>query len=418
MTTQATVTELHPNTKALPHLFSARAWWPYYLNKVEATVTANGQINAGPDRSYVDIFNSGVLDYYDAIDVYNLGEKAKAQQFRRTIVKERESILEKALMELCKLKMLESRKQCRDRLKFTTHSTVEHEKFLKAVIGVYTPVDVAVLCHWMWQVKRNLFGREDAYQIMLVFFGKQEGGKTKAIEKLIGPLEELSFKANEKNVSDDREVQALSDNLIPYWDELSNLARVEINRLKNVITTRDFQYRPLYTNKMVKIPRRASFIGASNKSLLEILNDPSGMRRFWQFKTLDVLDWDAVNSTDYMAMWQAIDESLENGYVLPYRQQIRDIQNEFVTKEDIDLFLEFIDYQSDFTGEKTFYPIEELYSTYVEWAGGFGQIKTSHSWIARKLKSRGILSVKKDKKLGYELNPDCLINKLVLKVKV
>ena len=57
------------------------------------------------------------------------------------------------------------------------------------------------------------------------------------------------------------------------------------------------------------LPMLMSFIGTSNKSVAELVHDPSGARRFYELKTPARCDWSAINCIDYQVLWSAVSEA-------------------------------------------------------------------------------------------------------------
>lgn len=86
-----------------------------------------------------------------------------------------------------------------------------------------------------------------------------------------------------ENISVDKDsLIALTQNFLINLDELATLSKAEINALKSVFSKDKIKVRAPYERKAVTKPRRASFIGSTNKD--EFLADETGSVRFLCFE--------------------------------------------------------------------------------------------------------------------------------------
>tara|TARA_R110000868_G_scaffold164521_2_gene397184 strand:+ start:2702 stop:4435 length:1734 start_codon:yes stop_codon:yes gene_type:complete len=113
---------------------------------------------------------------------------------------------------------------------------------------------------------------------MLVFVGAQGRGKTRAVEALAGSQ---FFSETELRIGEIRGLQQLGDAWIHELGEMTPLLanRVDRNVFKNFLTTRTDKYQRLHAKRSGEYPRRCVFLGTVNDT--QILNDPTGARRFW-----------------------------------------------------------------------------------------------------------------------------------------
>lgn len=111
---------------------------------------------------------------------------------------------------------------------------------------------------------------------MLVFEGKQGGGKTTACAALFGRPYMISsisdFKSKEASIS-------LQGRWIAEVAELAALKKTDITEVKKFITETVDQYRPVHGKNTIDRPRRCVFIGTTNEH--QYLKDSTGNRRFW-----------------------------------------------------------------------------------------------------------------------------------------
>lgn len=83
----------------------------------------------------------------------------------------------------------------------------------------------------------------------------------------------------------------------------------------------------------------ATFIGASNKQVKEIIVDPTGMRRFYQLDCLPQMNWTALEQIDFLAMWTSVDEKAESP-LLGQLAQVQARQGEIRAKDSVEDFFE------------------------------------------------------------------------------
>lgn len=135
----------------------------------------------------------------------------------------------------------------------------------------------AVIAHFIWQVKRKLFGYSVVEHMCPVLVGKQGSGKTEAIEKLISPLKHVSMEGSLGTFVRESERFVFGTYYIIKLDEFAKGTKAaDIESIKNTITAPYVNYRTFYTQKMAYMPHVATFIGASNNSISEVFNDPTG----------------------------------------------------------------------------------------------------------------------------------------------
>ncbi len=138
-------------------------------------------------------------------------------------------------------------------IRFSGVSDKQLVGWLNCTIGSATDFQIGVMKHVLWSVKRKAFGMPVVYTISPSFWGLQGGGKTTAIRRLIEPIEKLTIEWSPDQAIDARNTQTLADNLVVIFDEMAGLQRVEIEALKRVISTDYTSYRPLYSNRALKV---------------------------------------------------------------------------------------------------------------------------------------------------------------------
>ena len=184
--------------------------------------------------------------------------------------------------------------------------------WLRAVTGREDQVDLAAMWHFIWQVKRKLFRLKVERHMMNVLHGRQDGGKTEAIRKLLTPVTELTDPISDMRVlTDERSHFRMYRNYVTFCDEMAKAERADVDQLKHLITEVTLRWRIMKMNRAATRPNNTTFIGASNVPIQDLIRDPTGMRRFYQIDCLEHLDWDAINAIEPLGIWISVDERLE-----------------------------------------------------------------------------------------------------------
>jgi len=93
---------------------------------------------------------------------------------------------------------------------------------------------------------------------------------------------------------------SLSENLFINLDELASLSKYEINQLKSSFSKDKVKIRRPFEKKATTSPRRASFIGSTNKA--EFLTDETGSVRWLCFEIIEI-DWDYKTKINIDSVW-------------------------------------------------------------------------------------------------------------------
>ena len=186
--------------------------------------------------------------------------------------------------------------------------------------------DVAILKHFIWQVKRKISGLEVDHHIMPILFGKSGAGKSVAVQKLIQPLMDFALISSMSVLKDRFGKRQLSRNFIMFFDELEGAGSVDVNSLKQIITAPSIEWREMHSEGIKSSPQNCTFIGCSNDPVRDRIQDSTSARRFWQLNCQDRIDWETINDLNYDAMWKSIDENLPSP-IIPLIDEINKIQN-------------------------------------------------------------------------------------------
>lgn len=348
--------------------------------------------------------DSVCLDYKELLESYKINGGKKVNRVNN-------SLLEMAFREYISKGLDEEIKKYSKVVfsdKLNESGEKELGKWVLAVTGTQDRLALKVIQHWLWAVKRNIDEQPVIHHIMPILFGKQGSGKSLAIKKLSSTLSTLTATASMMDLGDSRCYQLMAQNYIMFFDELQGLERTDVNALKRQITAENNTYRILGTHSYKTVRMRCSFIGATNRSISELIYDPTGMRRFYEIKTLDKLDWATINAIDYTAIWHSIDSSLERGYLVDeYLEELYTAQRQ---TSHIDPVIEFFTENSIMPEADAYKEVSsrELYNAYTFWANGAGYKNiASRQSITKKFISHGLPSFEIDQRKYFKINPKC-----------
>lgn len=212
--------------------------------------------------------------------------------------------------------------------------------WVTAVCGKNSDLDVVVVKHFLWQVKRKLAGLPVEQHMMPVLFGRSGAGKSVAVSKLIEPLRAVALQTDMSIFSDPFSRRAFSRNFLVFFDELQGSDNADVNTMKQIITAPVIEWRAMRSERVMSAPQNSTFIGCSNDPVRDRIKDPTSSRRFWQINCADQIDWPAINSIDYLALWRSVDENAPTP-ILEHLSDIRKVQEaEIRVKDSIEQWLE------------------------------------------------------------------------------
>lgn len=163
-----------------------------------------------------------------------------------------------------------------------------------------------------WLVRTVKCALEENYvnkNALVLVQEKQNGGKTTFCRFLIP--ESLKSYSTE-NISFDKDSMiALAENFLINLDELASFTKVEINMLKAILSKAFIKERHPFERKAKKIPRRASFIGSTNRT--EFLTDETGNVRWIPFEVLEI-DFNYSQKVNIDFVWRQAYHLFLSGY--------------------------------------------------------------------------------------------------------
>lgn len=256
----------------------------------------------------------------------------------------------------------------RQELKFKPSDRDLVADWVEAATGERNPLDIAVVRHFVWQVRRKLSGLPVEHHMMLILFGVSGGGKSVAVHKLIGPLQDVSTLRDLSIFSDQFAKRAFARSYIMFFDELSKSDQTDVNALKNVVTAPTIEWRGIGSESIHSAPQNSTFIGCSNSPVRERIQDPTSSRRFWQLNCAERLSWEKINAIDYLALWQSVDETAPCP-ILECLDAIRVVQEREIQHKDlIENWLENSCEPAPFDSNSP--GTDGLYSAFSEWCRG------------------------------------------------
>ncbi len=392
-----------------------RLWLTAWLPLNQIFVTERGELKDKLGRHTGSLLDSCWLDYLSHSRAHKAAQAELPARQREQVQFFNDKDLGKALSEMLEIRGVEYKQKISQSLRCTTGENLAPLRaWTKAVTGNDSPVELAVMAHWLWLTKRKMLDMPVGNHIVPVLVGPQGGGKTVAISKLLEPIKAYQLNMKVNQLGDERYYISLSKNMVVFFDELAGATKVDAEVWKQQISADTNDVRLLNTQSVVKVRQACSFIAASNRNLIEQLADSTGARRFYQLNAMVKLDWATLNEIDYMALWTGVDESLSQGYIGTQLEAIRAAQQELVVTDDVDEFMIAHNLKSPAPGTEVLISTNKVYIWYQSWCNQFGHKPLNNAWLGRRLIGKGIHGkLVKDAadipKRYYIINPECTI---------
>lgn len=151
---------------------------------------------------------------------------------------------------------------------------------------------------WLVALVACAIDKQTENHTVLLLSGAQGLGKTTWLRHLVPPeLREYTYSGNLDPAAKDSSLM-MSDCFLIILDELSGQSRMEVNRLKAMITKDAIRERRPYARNAEVYDRRASFAATVNDS--QILTDRTGSRRFLCFEATQI---DYTTPVDYAGIY-------------------------------------------------------------------------------------------------------------------
>ena len=282
-------------------------------------------------------------------------------------------------------------------------------QFVEVLTGAAAKsVDVGVLAHMLWQVKRKIQAKPVKFEMLLNIFGAQGAGKTHSMRKLFAPFQEVYGEHSLHALLDTRASFVFGTTYINMFEELEGADRVDIGRLKAVITSEEVAARTLGTHKIQKNAQNCTFFSTSNRSIYSVLYDTTGMRRFWEIKSADRLDWDALAAVPFETIWTEINENADDPiYLTPVHALVDAAQGELKPMTSFQDWVQTFDVLAPAVGsEGTPVLAQALFDHYCQFCEAGNYKKTlSIQGFSQELRLAGVPRVKTRRGIRYVLDP-------------
>lgn len=152
-----------------------------------------------------------------------------------------------------------------------------------------------------WITRAVLCALKDGYvnkQCLVLYNTLQNSGKTTFLRFICPPELQMYYI---ENISVDKDgLIALCKNLVVNVDELSIMARQDVDALKSFISKNTVNVRLPYDRKSTLLRRTASFCGSTNK--FDFLTDETGSVRWQIFEVLSI-NFEYQNEVDITQVW-------------------------------------------------------------------------------------------------------------------
>lgn len=152
---------------------------------------------------------------------------------------------------------------------------------------------VAMFKHWIVGMIESVYGKK--CDLMMVLSGVQDSGKTEFFRQLLPqPLLRYFSESQLDEGKDDKLL--MTQKLMIFDDEFAGKSKQDSKKMKLMLSSNTFSLRAPYGTKNMDYKRIAILCGTSNDE--ELLNDPTGNRRYVIFNICGVNNFELYNSVD------------------------------------------------------------------------------------------------------------------------
>ena len=196
--------------------------------------------------------------------------------------------------------------------------------------------------------------------------------------------------------NDERVQLCLNKNFAIFFDEMSRSRNACIQNLKRLITAAFYGFRWMRSNTTELLENKSTFFATTNESIEYLIVDPTSARRYVQIETLDKIDWDEINSIDFLELWRGVDESLDVNYLEGIEDWLEQYQDDYKAQDAVAQFVE--EYELDSTDRLIDVPVMELHNVFVSYCKQTCLREMSKAQFGKRYqKITGQLSVSKKK---------------------
>jgi hypothetical protein len=170
-----------------------------------------------------------------------------------------------------------------------------------------------LLSRWLVGIVESIYSEDKANELMLILAGKMKTGKSEFFKRLL-PKELQKYMnisaLDSRNDTDDKLL--LCSSLLIFNEEFTGNTIQDYKKMKAILSTPIWSIRAPYGKKHIRRKRTATLCATSND--IQVLNDPTGNRRFVVFEVTDRFDYERYNSIDKVQLFAELVHRYKNGY--------------------------------------------------------------------------------------------------------
>ena len=246
--------------------------------------------------------------------------------------------------------------------------------------GLSLPAKEACIKHFIWQVKRKMRNLPIENHMMVILLGPQGIGKTSWMHSLLKPVYELTSPTDFKQMTDDRNID-IWENYILVTDEMGWASKANIDSVKQLITAESLSRRYMRTNSATPVVQNATFIGASNRELDQLIRDETGARRFIGIR-MKSHDWHNLKDIQMHILWNSVNEE-EDSPIMGYMDEVKCYQERVRSETSVERWVNIA--YSDFNDIRNkSVKADFLFAKYKSWSSESFQKKIMDfdDWLA------------------------------------
>jgi len=165
-----------------------------------------------------------------------------------------------------------------------------------------------MLKRWMIASVGNVLYLDHINETILILIGSQGDGKTRWLRRLVPSLlNEYQDKGRTNLDTKDAEMP-LTECFLILFDELVSMRKNDIETIKALTSEKQIRVRRSYGRRTEVLMRRANFAGCDNN--MDIINDPTGARRFLVFAISQI---NHMHNVDINKCWAEAKARFDNG---------------------------------------------------------------------------------------------------------
>lgn len=210
------------------------------------------------------------------------------------------------------------------RLEFRASDRDLAREWLRALVhpdiqGDHFEDNLAVFKHWLWLVKRSVYGESRSYIMMPIFYGEGGSGKSEAIVKLLGYLGDFQRKETFSVLKGDFNPIRLHYTFAVFLDEMADLSPELGASLKAALDDGNVAGRKMRVQDGINKRMNSMMIATTNSAPPHGLPADAGARRFASLRCRDRITtlphtirqplYDFINNFNYEALWRSIDHN-------------------------------------------------------------------------------------------------------------